>query len=234
MTPVKMEMQSGILTPIYNPGIGRLKMEQKRPDLPWTPVKEIQARDEFDMDELALQWNFLRAPMENWYSLEDGSLNLQLRPQVADSLVNPSMVMRRIEAHHFDVACHMNFSSKKENEHAGLIIYRNSQCHYQLVKSKKDLVLIKTELGSSAVLARVPWVEKEVVLTIKANRLDVSFGYGTSMEKQKQIGGVQNMNIISDEISGLFNGPYVGMYATSNGEKSKASVAFEWFEYRGE
>lgn len=234
MTPVKMEMHSGTLTPIYNPGIGRLKMEQKRPDLPWTPVEEVQVRDEFDTDQLGLHWNFLRAPMETWYSLEDGSLNLQLRPQVADSLVNPSMVVRRIENHHFDVACHMTFSSKKENEHAGLIIYRNSQCHYQLLKSKKDLVLIKTELGSSAVLARVPWDKKEAVLTIKANRLDVSFAYGTSLGEQKQIGGVQNMNVISDEISGLFNGPYVGMYATSNGEKSKARVAFEWFEYRGE
>lgn len=47
MAPVKMEMHSGELTPIYNPGIGRLKMEQKRPDLPWTPVPEVPARDTF-------------------------------------------------------------------------------------------------------------------------------------------------------------------------------------------
>ena len=83
-------------------------------------------------------------------------------------------------------------------------------------------------------LARVPWDDKEVVLTIKADGLDVTFGYGTSLDAQKQIGDIQNLNIISDEISGLFNGPYVGMYATSNGVKSKASAAFDWFEYRAE
>lgn len=234
LTPVKMEMHDGALTPIYNPGLGRLKMEQKRPNLPWTPVKELPVRDEFDGDQLRLEWNFLRAPMETWYSLEEGALTIQLRPQVADSMVNPSMVVRRIEDHRFDVACRMKFSSKKENEQAGIIIYRNSQCHYQLLKSKKDLVLIKTMQGSSGVVARVPWDEKEVVLTVKANRLDVSFQYGPSLDEQKQIGDIQNMNVISDEISGLFNGPYVGMYATSNGAKSKTSAAFEWFEYRGE
>ena len=96
MTPLKMEMNSGQLTPIYNPGIGRLKMEQKRPDLPWTPVPVVPARDNFEIQELALQWNFLRVPLEKWYSIREDGLILSLRPQVADSLVNPSMVVRRM------------------------------------------------------------------------------------------------------------------------------------------
>jgi len=233
MARVEFERQNGILTPVYNRGAGKLLDEQKRPDLPWTPVDPVPVRDDFNEETLALQWNFLRTPYEKWYDLEEGALSLQLRPEVADSLVNPSLVARRIQDHVFEAATHLTFSSRKDNEHAGMIIYRNSGCHYQLVKSKKDLVLIKTIQGSSGVVARVPYDGKEVVLTAKAQGLDVTFGYGPSPEEQTQIGAVQNMNVISDEIAGRFNGPYIGMYTTSNGQGSKANASFDWFDYKG-
>ena len=233
MARVEFERQNGILTPVYNRGAGKLLDEQKRPDLPWTPVDPVPARDDFNEETLDLQWNFLRTPYEEWYDLEEGALSLQLRPEVADSLVNPSLIARRIQDHVFEASIHLTFSSRKENEHAGMIIYRNSECHYQLVKSKKDLVLIKTIQGSSGVVARVPYDEKEVVLTAKAQGLDVTFGYGPSPEEQTQIGAVQNMKVVSDEISGRFNGPYIGMYATSNGQGSKARASFDWFDYKG-
>lgn len=232
MTPVNMEEHDGVLTPVYNPGIGHLLMEQKRPDLPWSPVNPIPARDEFEDEELALQWNFLRTPYEKWYNLEDGSLFIRLRPEVADSLVNPSLIARRIQHHCFSAATHLTFSPKKEHEHAGLIIYRNSQNHFQMVKSRNDLVLIRTFEGKSRIEARIPYDEKEVVFSVKADGLDVSFLYGPSPEELTQIGSVQSMVLVSDEVTKKFNGPYIGMYASSNGEKTKSKAEFGWFEYR--
>jgi alpha-N-arabinofuranosidase len=234
LCPVNMESNDGVLTPIFNPGIGRLEPEQNRPDLPWTPVPEIRARDNFDTEELALQWNFLRVPYEKWHSVDENGLNLLLRPQVADSLVNPSMVVRRIEDHYFEAATHLHFNSKKENEQAGLIIYRNSQCHYQLLREQKQLVLIKTRLGVKEEMARVDWKEKDVVLSAKVNGLDLGFGYGSSLESQQQIGEIQSMDVVSDEVALRFNGSYIGMYASSNGRDSKSTATFQWFEYRGE
>jgi len=73
-----------------------------------------------------------------------------------------------------------------------------------------------------------------VVLTARANKLSINFGYGPDIDQQKQIGPVQSLDVISDEIAGKFNGSYVGMYATSNGEKSKAQATFQWFDYSGE
>lgn len=233
LTPVKMELHSGMLTPIYNPGIGKLKMVQKRPDLPWTPVPEAALRDTFGTEKLALHWNYLRVPHEIWDSIGADGLMLRLRPQVVDSMVNPSMVARRIEHHNFEVAAFCNFSSKKKNEQAGLIIYRNSLCHYQLLREKKEIVLIKTVLGERKEIARIPWEEEEVVLTAKADKLKLVFGCGSTPEHQRQIGNIQNMNVVADEISGQFNGSYVGMYATSNGKESKSFATFRWFEYKG-
>ncbi len=233
MAKVDFEDHEGVLTPVYNRGEGRLLMEQERPDLPWTPLEPVPVRDGFSGEELDLNWNFLRTPYEPWFQLEEGHLNIMLRPQVADSLVNPSLIAKRIEHHHFNAATHMTFSSRKENEQAGLIIYRTSESHYQLLKSKKDLILIKTMDGSSAVEARVPYDEKEVVLSADAKGVDLVFKYGPSPSQMTQIGPVQTMAVVSDELAWGFNGSYIGMYATSNGKESKAIASFHWFDYEG-
>ena len=127
----------------------------------------------------------------------------------------------------------MKFSSKNSHEQAGLIIYRNSTNHYQLMKEKKELVLIKSVNETREEVARVPYDQEEVILTAVADGLDVVFRYGNSPDTLYQIGPVQNLDIISDEISGRFNGPFVGMYATSNGLKSRLKASFDWFEYDG-
>ncbi len=234
MTPVEFETQeTRQLTPVYNRGIGKLLHEQKRPDLPWSPVDPIPVRDEFENDPLALYWNFLRTPYDKWYELGEGKIQIQLRPQVLDSLVNPSLIARRIEHHAFRTATKLVFNPKKENEQAGLVIYRRSENHYQLVKQKNELVLIKTLPGEKQEIARVPYKDQEVVLAAEAKGLDLQFSYGSSFEDLKPIGPIQNMNVISDELAGGFNGPYVGMYATSNGSKSKTNAGFDWFEYEG-
>jgi len=234
LTPVEFEMQeTGFLTAVYNRGVGRLLMEQKRPDLPWTPVDPVPVRDELESGKLELHWNFLRTPYEKWYELQDGILQIQVRPQVVDKFENPSLIARRIEHHKFKTATKLVFNPKKENERAGLIIYRRSANHYQLLKEKNHLVLIKTGEGKKEELARIPYDQNEVVLYAEADGLDIQFKYGPNMEDLKSIGSMQNMNVVSDELAGGFNGSYVGMYATSNGIKSKALANFDWFEYKG-
>ena len=53
LTPVKFEGQR----PVFNPGIGIIQPEQKRPDLPWSPFPKKPAKDEFNADKLDLEWN---------------------------------------------------------------------------------------------------------------------------------------------------------------------------------
>lgn len=39
--------------------------------------------------------------------------------------------------------------------------------------------------------------------------------------------------VCSTNVARGFIGPYVGMYASSNGEVSKRKATFSWFEYAG-
>lgn len=219
------------LTPVFNPGKGIIPNEQKRPDLTWSPFPSEPVRDDFSGGALGLEWNFLRTPYEEWYELTDDALRIRLRPEVEDSLGNPSLIARRIKAHSFDAACKMSFRSKKENEKAGLIIHRTTQNHYQFLREKDELVLYKTVAGNKEVVARTPWKGKEVILAVEANRLDLRFKYGSSLNQLEQLGKVQNMNVVSDELAWGFNGSYIGMYASSYGKVCKTTATFDWFDY---
>ena len=182
---------------------------------------------------MALHWNFLRTPYNQWYKLTGEALEISLRPEVLEKPENPSFIARRIEHHSFLAVIRMQFASGKENEQAGLAIYRTSKNHYQFLKQKKELVLIKTLGDKREEVARLPFKGSEVYLVVEAHDLELRFKYGSSMNGLNQIGPVQNMNVVSDELAWGFNGSYVGMYATSKGQKSKASATFEYFEYEG-
>ena len=220
-------------TPIFNPGIGKVLAEEKRPDLPWSPFPSTPSRDDFDDEKLGLVWNMLRTPQSDWYAIENGKLALQLRPNVLSELTNPSLLARRIEHHSFTSSLKREFDTRKPNEKAGMIIYRRSGCHYQFLKEENALVIIKTLKDEETEVARIPYKGKSVILKAEAHNLDLQFSFGTSENDMKSIGNVQNMNVISTEMAGGFNGPYIGMYATSSGAASKAKASFDWFEYEG-
>ena len=114
-----------------------------------------------------------------------------------------------------------------------MIIYRCSQCHYQFLKEKGYLVVIKTLKGQSEEVARIAHTAKSVILKAVANELDLQFSYGPDEASMKPMGEVQHMNVISFEMAGGFNGPYVGMYATGSVESSRNVAEFDWFEYLG-
>ena len=228
LTPVKFE--NG--TPVFNPGIGKVLQSEKRPNLPWTPTNPLNDRDEFDGAELGLNWNFLRTPYIKWYDLKMGSLKINLRPEVVDSMVNPSMIARRIEHFSFSAKISMTFSTKKANEEAGLIIYRASTNHYQLMKTDGSVVLYKTLKGKRTEIERHPYKNSKVIFVVISVNGDLAFSYGESENNMVQIGQSQTFDVISDEFTGGFTGPFTGMYATGNGKESKASAIFEWFEYK--
>ena len=220
-------------TPIFNKGEGKVLAEQKRPDLPWTPKNEEPIKDEFNDEKLALKWNFVRQPKGDFYKIEDGQLVLNLKPQVVDSLVHAPMIIQRTKHFKFTATTKVKFKTKKEHEQAGLILYRTNQNHYQLMKEKGQLVLYKSFKGVKEIMAKVPYDESEVYLQAIGDDLDIDFKYGVSENDMKNIGDTQSLEVIADGNGNQFNGPGIGMYATSNGEKTKNTACFDWFEYTG-
>lgn len=221
-------------TPIFNPGYGKVLMEQARPDLPWTPVAKEPVKDQFEGIKLGMKWCTIRTPKESFYAVSDGRLKLKLRKEVMDSLVNSSILLQRVEHHKFEAMTMMSFKTSKANEQAGITIYRTNENHYILVKDKNSLLLIKSFMEEKTEVARIPYTSKEVYLHVEANGLDVQFSYGESPEALKPIGTKQDLIVIADgQGNAMFNGPGIGVYATSNGIESGNKAMFNWFYYEG-
>lgn len=226
----KVNFENG--TPIFNPGHGKVLMEQERPNLPWTPVKKEAFRDEFNLDSLALKWHTVRTPKEKTYRLDKGFLTMQLRPQVVDSLVNSSMLIQRTSHVQFSASTKLNFKTSKENEQAGLIIYRTNESYYMLMKEKTRIVLIRKFNGKKEIIAETPYTKPEIYLHVKADKLDLQFSFGETLDRLNNIGDLQSLVVISESTVNKFNGPGIGMYVTSNGQTTKSKALFDWFEYK--
>lgn len=241
LAKVEISHQESGVTLIYNPGYGLLKTEQTRPDLPWTSVPKLISMDNFDSETIDLEWNCLRSPKMQWYHQVNGKMEIDLRPQTVSEWKNPSYLAKRVKHHGYEVSTKMRFSSKKENEQAGLVLYRKSSTHYQLLRQQNEIVLLKTtakevnaEKGLTEEVARMPYNGKEVILKVVGKGLKATFYYGSSEIDIMQIGEVQDLSHFGDEIAWGFNGTYVGMYATSSGQESKSKARFDWFEYEEE
>lgn len=239
LAKVEMTNQESGVTPIFNPGKGLLQFEQKRPELPWSPVHKTNELDEFKGEGLGLEWNFLRSPKETWYEQKDGQIQIQLRPETVAEFVNPSFIAQRTRHLNYEASTSLSFKTKKENEKAGLVIYRRHGNHYQLLKTKDKLVLLKTlQEGNKGefepqVVVSIPYKKESVVFSVKVDGINTQFYYGENKFELKPIGKAQDYTIVSDEVAQKFNGVYVGMYVTSSGKESKKAALFDWFMYQG-
>lgn len=239
LAQVEMTSQSSGVTPVFNPGKGLVQFEQERPELPWTPTPQVQERDEFASESLNLEWNFLRSPQYAWYALNQGNLEIELRPELLSEFKNPSYIARRTRHFNYQASTKLSFKTTKENEKAGLAIYRRHGNNYQLLRVKEGVVLIKVfQEGNQGefypeVVASAPYPLESVVLRAEVSGRKVQFLYGRNERELKPLGVAQDYTIVSDEVAKRFNGVYVGMYATSSGQISSNKALFDWFELKG-
>lgn len=226
----KVKFEEG--TPIFNPGYGKVLMEQERPNLPWTSVKRNPIRDDFNGDQLGLNWSFNRIPVTSFHRIENGEMSLNLCPEVADSLVCSAMMLQKINRFSYTASTKMNFKTQKDNEQAGLVIYRNNNSFFMLLKEKSSVVLIKKNNGTKETIARLEYRKPDVFFKVEANRLYAQFSFSESEAQWTPIGEKQNLTVICESVLNKFNGPGIGLYATSNGKKTENKAVFDWFEYK--
>lgn len=211
----KVEFEDG--TPVYNPGHGIVLQEQERPDLPWTPVEKAPE-----------PWYFVRVPKEDFFRSPDkGNICLSLQPEVIDSLVSAPMMLRKVTRHSFTAGARLDFRTGKENEEAGIVLYRTANGYYSLMKGKDGIVLTRKHLGKKETLAKAACDRPQVFMKVEVDGTEVRFSFGDSPDRMVPIGGTQKIDAVSDNAMNKFNGPGVGIYASSNGRKSGNEAIFD-------
>ena len=230
LAPVKLQGGDDDVNLIVSPGIGYVPFEHTRPNLPWTPVPAFLRMDEFDKP-LGVHWIFLRTPMTDWYRTNAGKLTVDVRPEVAQKRENPSMVVRRIKDEVFKATTQMSFSSQRENEEAGMILYRSSQYHVTLTCRNDSIVATRIFDGVATDIAQVKCKGGNMYLGIESDGQQIYFLYGTNRTAMVRLNCSVPFEIVADKYqkSGGYGGTMVGMYATSNGVPSSQKATYEWF-----
>ncbi len=223
--------------PVVSPGIGRVEFEHPAPDLVQHRWPSLPHCDQFEAKTLAYQWNFLRTPRYEFYSLSErpGFLRLYLRPQKLSEQSNPSFVGRRQQHINFSARTVMEFSPRSVNECAGIVLQQNNDFHFRFVVTQISdgtpvVRLIKRQRGEELL------VEKTVsgarfYFKVEALGQAYSFYIAVEADQWQPVAEAVDGRILSTPEAGGFVGAYIGMYASSNGSSSQNRADFDWFEY---
>lgn len=214
---VRVEQQDGQL--IFAPGVGHVEMEIERPDLPWHPFEE-QPEPWYGLRGLPQAF----AAVSGVFPSDNArDFRLALSPQVLDSLTTPACLLQKLHGFQWTFSRDVTFTTKKDNEWAGLTLYRTANSYYTMMKGKDCIRLTKREKGQSTVVAEQPCKDKTVRLTIEADSLRLHF-----LVDGQSIAPVQSIIPLCDDGKyNKFNGLGVGIYATSMGRKTKTMATFK-------
>jgi len=198
-------------------------------------------RDDFDKAVLDNRFLMLRNPTAGLYTIKDGQLHLPLKKITASGDGNPAFIGFR-QAHLKGTATvSMDFSANKENEKAGIMIFQSEHAFYYLCKSIKDRkpVVSLYKSGSTpdqdmTLLAQAPLSQsRSLQLRIVANGADYGFQYAQKQNQWVTLKSGVDGKFLSTNEAGGFVGCLYALYATSLGEETRLSAAYNWFEYKG-
>jgi len=237
--------------PIINPDYEEVQYEYSYPlesekDLAERPYSgNFEMQDEFDEDQLNINWMFLRTPHEKWYSLEErkGFLSLQLIPETCSEKMNPAFLGHRQQHLNCSATTAIDFKPESENEKAGLLIFQNEEHFYFLCKSlennKEVIQLYKSgaadeemELITSREISNEQ-NENLLYLEIKAEGNKYSFFYSKNKHELDLLKEDVDAMFLSTRVAGGFVGCMFAFYATSLGKESNNKAYFDFFNYEG-
>ena len=170
--------------------------------------------DDFTSKNLNLKWTFIRVPQENTYSLNDNPGYLRLYPKTTTK---------------------MNFMPKNNKVESGII-------HYQ--KERNYLASVVYKVGKKFFLEqRLKEKDKKLVSLKKVSlkKYNGSIIFKTISRKDEytfyySLDDGENFTYLSslDALKLLdrnYTGALLGMFATSNGKKTKDYADFDWIRY---
>ncbi len=225
--------------PVVNPGKGMIEEEMAFPNLKEHKWPEKPYMDPFESKKLDDQWNFLRTPRGDFWSLSErpGYLRLKLKKESLLEEENPSFVARRQQHKSFIAVTKMEFKAQTNNESAGLVLLQNHNYQFRMEYRKNDagnfLCLVRREDGKDETKGKVATDVDTLYLKVEAIGQSYTFSYATTYNEWEILAENIDGTILSTDVAGGFIGAYLGLYASANGEKSKNYADFDWFEYHG-
>ena len=225
--------------PVVNGG-EVVPIDMNRSGLPHQSPGSSVWTDEFDAPFLKLEWNFLRNPDPELWSLTNpaGCLALRCASAGLDALDSPAWVGRRLQHFVTTTQTELQFEPRKEAEEAGLTLFLQHHAHYDLAVTRRDgrrVVIARRTVGTFCVeTGALPVPEGPVTLSLKTDKSWIDLGVETPDGSVSVVKG--EAKFLSTEVSGSFTGLYVALYAkgADDGSSLNNAARFIRFVYSNE
>jgi len=153
---------------------------------------------------------------------------------------HPAFAGRRIRHKEWSFHVLMEFTPKKENETAGLILLQSEDYQYRLEKYLSPngifmIRLIKAAGNEDEIItsAEYPIDETPMMLAVINKGMKFSFYYGKDKNSLKCLKDDMDARILSTEYAGGFVGTLAGVFATGGGGNTGNYADVIFADYRG-
>ncbi|MDR0349734.1 MAG: glycoside hydrolase family 43 protein [Tannerella sp.] len=219
-------------------GNGTVSLNMNVSTLPQYPFEKAPVRVDFDNDKLGFEWQYLRNPVRENYSLTEkkGFLRITASPFTLNEAESVSFVGRRQTEHGFTATTSLEFNSFDDNEEAGMTLIQNNTHHYDLLIKKsagQTVVQLRVHIGSLSYIAAEQKVAgNQILFRITGNPHQYTFFFANPEDQKYAELEKLDTRYLSTEVAGGFTGVMIGLYASSNGKPSNAKAYYNWFDYQ--
>ncbi len=226
------------LWPVVAPQTGKVERNTPVPFDNTSQHRDLSFFDNFDSDELNLKWNFRRVPLAKVYSLEKskGQLRLYTNPEVIQERGRASLMGFRQTETDFEYSAKMAFKPKSNKSEAGISLFQkdNNYFTFTMIRLRNEwfIQLTLAEPGLKPKVLKkgiVSNFDGEITFRIQSEYQSYSFEYSFDGSKFYQFLQTKSNHILSQK----YTGAYLGVYASSNGSKTKDYADFDWVSYQG-
>ena len=189
--------------------------------------------DDFDSEKLDLQWNFRRVPKENTYNLnsKNKTLKLNLNPEIFKLRGQYNLMGFRQKETEFDYSANMSFKPKKNHSEAGVSIFSQDDNYINFTVKKENnetmlILTVKPRDNDLKTIKSIPIKYNEnIILKILSKNNKYTYHYSIDNGDSFMFFSETAANLV---LCKGYIGTNLGLYATSNGNKTKEYAEFNW------
>ncbi len=223
------------LWPVVSPKTGRIELSN---DIVFNnSIQNIETsfKDNFESDILNLKWNFRRYPIENIFHLNknDKRLNLICHPNQIKERGRAALLGFKQTESSFEYLTQMHFEPNTNGSEAGISFFQkdDNYINFTLIKDNGKHYLqayvVKNGELISTKKEQLEQFKGQIKFKVIADKEAYKLYFSTKGTYFNLFATLDGSSLKSNG----YTGAHLGLYATSNGKKTKDSASFDYVNY---